>query len=259
MTPRRVALRSRYLARVVAGEPRRRDGRLAGDLAPSIGADRARLRGRDRGGALLRLGRQHRGPGRRRARQTVFAPRKPRSPWAASNKARVERLISEGRMEPAGLAAIERAKSNGSWEVPTAASAWKCPWMSRSPQARPSAASNFAAFRPSARKSLLGWVALAVKPETRASRIAEIAEQRSGIGARGLTWRRPDLAYSPSDRRRPQTRPHKINDCPVAPGRDRGPRDKVVASRSPCCIARSPRTLRRVVPSTVRSAWSQRS
>ena len=46
-----------------------------------------------------------------------FAPRKPRSVWSASNKARVERLIGEGRMAPAGFAAIERAKANGSWEI----------------------------------------------------------------------------------------------------------------------------------------------
>ncbi|HEX7495148.1 MAG TPA: hypothetical protein VF349_00805, partial [Candidatus Limnocylindrales bacterium] len=46
-----------------------------------------------------------------------FAPRKPRSVWAASNKARIERLIGEGRMAPAGLAAIERAKANGRWEI----------------------------------------------------------------------------------------------------------------------------------------------
>ena len=46
-----------------------------------------------------------------------FSPRKVRSPWAASNKARVERLIAAGRMAPAGLAAIERAKANGTWTV----------------------------------------------------------------------------------------------------------------------------------------------
>ena len=37
-------------------------------------------------------------------------------------------------------------------------------------------ADNFAAFPPSARKMLLGWVATAVRPETRASRVAKIAE-----------------------------------------------------------------------------------
>ena len=43
-------------------------------------------------------------------------------------------------------------------------------------QARPPAAENFAAFPPSVRKMHLSWVALAVRPETRASRVREIAE-----------------------------------------------------------------------------------
>src|SRR3989304_2384530 len=44
-----------------------------------------------------------------------FAPRKPRSGWAATNKARIERLLAEGRMAPAGGAAIDRAQATGSW------------------------------------------------------------------------------------------------------------------------------------------------
>ena len=44
-----------------------------------------------------------------------FTPRRKGSGWAATNKARVARLIAEGRMQPAGLAAIERAKEDGSW------------------------------------------------------------------------------------------------------------------------------------------------
>ncbi len=46
-----------------------------------------------------------------------FAPRKPRSPWAASNKARVAKLTAEGRMMPAGIAAVEAAKASGYWEI----------------------------------------------------------------------------------------------------------------------------------------------
>ena len=106
-----------------------------------------------------------------------FAPRKSRSVWAASNKARVERLIDEGRMAPAGLAAIERAKANGSWEILDSAERLEVPEdLTAALQARPPAAVNFAAFPPSARKMLLGWVALARRPETRAARITEIAE-----------------------------------------------------------------------------------
>src|SRR5689334_14882777 len=50
-----------------------------------------------------------------RRTKLYFAPRKQRSVWSASNKGRVERLIAAGLMRPAGLAAIERAKSNGAW------------------------------------------------------------------------------------------------------------------------------------------------
>ncbi|MGA3057832.1 MAG: YdeI/OmpD-associated family protein [Candidatus Limnocylindrales bacterium] len=106
-----------------------------------------------------------------------FAPRKPRSIWAASNKTRVERLIGEGRMAPAGLAAIERAKANGSWEILDAAERLEVPEdLAVALEIRPPAAANFAAFPPSARKMLLGWVAVARRPETRAARITEIAE-----------------------------------------------------------------------------------
>ena len=105
-----------------------------------------------------------------------FAPRKTRSPWAASNKARVERLIVAGRMTPAGLAAIERAKANGSWEVLDSVERLEVPEdLAAALAAIPPAAANFAAFTPSARKMLLGWVALAVRPETRADRIAQVA------------------------------------------------------------------------------------
>ena len=46
-----------------------------------------------------------------------FAPRRPGSVWARSNRERVERLIAQGRMAPAGLAAIERARADGSWSI----------------------------------------------------------------------------------------------------------------------------------------------
>ena len=46
----------------------------------------------------------------------LVTPRKPRSGWSASNKARVERLIREGRMAPAGLALVEAARADGAWD-----------------------------------------------------------------------------------------------------------------------------------------------
>ena len=106
-----------------------------------------------------------------------FAPRKPRSGWAATNKARIERLLAEGRMAPAGITAIERAKANGSWEVLDSAERLVVPAdLAAALDARPPAAANFAGFPPSARKQMLGWVALARRPETRAARIRQIAD-----------------------------------------------------------------------------------
>ena len=45
-----------------------------------------------------------------------FTPRRPRSSWSARNVGIVERLTSEGRMQPAGLAAVESARQDGRWE-----------------------------------------------------------------------------------------------------------------------------------------------
>ncbi len=106
-----------------------------------------------------------------------FAPRKPRSAWAATNKARVERLIADGRMAPAGLSAIEQAKANGSWTILDGPERLEVPPdLAIALDGRPPAAVNFAAFPPSARKMHLAWVAQAQRPETRAARIAQIAD-----------------------------------------------------------------------------------
>jgi uncharacterized protein YdeI (YjbR/CyaY-like superfamily) len=80
-------------------------------------------------------------------------------------------------MAPAGMAAIERAKANGSWEVLDSVERLEIPDdLSAALEADRRAAANFAAFPPSARKQALTWVALAGRPETRAARIQQIAE-----------------------------------------------------------------------------------
>ncbi|MBN9610923.1 MAG: YdeI/OmpD-associated family protein [Actinobacteria bacterium] len=59
---------------------------------------------------------QVRGGDERSYRQR-FTPRGPRSGWSQRNVAIAERLIAEVRMQPAGLAAIERAKADGRWQA----------------------------------------------------------------------------------------------------------------------------------------------
>ena len=46
-----------------------------------------------------------------------FTPRGKRSVWSEKNKSHIERLIAEGRMKPAGQAAVEAAKSDGRWDA----------------------------------------------------------------------------------------------------------------------------------------------
>jgi uncharacterized protein YdeI (YjbR/CyaY-like superfamily) len=46
-----------------------------------------------------------------------FTPRRARSQWSERNVGIIERLLAAGRMQPAGLAAVERAKADGRWEA----------------------------------------------------------------------------------------------------------------------------------------------
>ena len=46
-----------------------------------------------------------------------FTPRRRQSPWSKINREHVARLIKERRMQPAGLAEVERAKADGRWDV----------------------------------------------------------------------------------------------------------------------------------------------
>ena len=45
-----------------------------------------------------------------------ITPRRPRSEWSKVNRLKVGKLIEEGRMKPAGLREMERAKAEGRWE-----------------------------------------------------------------------------------------------------------------------------------------------
>jgi uncharacterized protein YdeI (YjbR/CyaY-like superfamily) len=105
-----------------------------------------------------------------------FAPRKARSGWADTNKARIERLTAAGLMLPAGIAAVERAKADGSWSVLDGAIRAEVPAdLDVALAARPPAREHWDAFPHSIRRAILGWIALARRPETRAKRIEETA------------------------------------------------------------------------------------
>ena len=44
-----------------------------------------------------------------------FTPRKPKGNWAATNVARVDALIKQGKMTPLGMLHVESAKADGRW------------------------------------------------------------------------------------------------------------------------------------------------
>jgi uncharacterized protein YdeI (YjbR/CyaY-like superfamily) len=107
-----------------------------------------------------------------------FAPRRARSVWARSNKERVARLTAAGLMLPAGLAVIEEAKQSGMWALLDDVEKLLVPDdLSEALSASPPARTNWDTFPPSTRRMLLQWVAEARRPETRAKRIADIAEK----------------------------------------------------------------------------------
>ena len=88
----------------------------------------------------------------------LFAPRKTRSTWSASNKERVARLQREELLAPAGIAAIEVAKENGSWSALEAVERPRGTAGSRRPSTRTPrpARTGTASARPRARGSCGG-------------------------------------------------------------------------------------------------------
>ena len=120
-----------------------------------------------------------------------FSPRKRGSAWAATNKARVVRLIAAGKMHAAGLAAVERAKADGSWSKIDASEAYVEPAdLLRAFRGHAGAKRNWDAFPPGVRKAILQWIELAKTPATRQKRIAETAEKASR-NIRANQWVRP--------------------------------------------------------------------
>lgn len=51
-----------------------------------------------------------------------FTPRRARSKWSRINRDKAQALITDGRMRPAGLREVERAKADGRWDAAYAGS-----------------------------------------------------------------------------------------------------------------------------------------
>ena len=106
---------------------------------------------------------------------TRFTPRKPRSKWSEINRKAALRLIKEGRMQPQGLAEIERAKKDGRWDAAYApASTIEVPPdLAKALKANPKAAAFFKTLDSTNRYAVLYRIHDAKKAETRAARITK--------------------------------------------------------------------------------------
>jgi len=105
-----------------------------------------------------------------------YTPRKPTSTWSEHNKKRVERLIAEGRMTPAGMRTIEVAKENGMWDRGI-----KLPEVDDSLpgallqafQSNPGARDHYFGMRETGRKQYNIWINMAKRAETTRKRVEE--------------------------------------------------------------------------------------
>ena len=108
-----------------------------------------------------------------------FAPRRKGSRWSEVNRNIAARLIAEGRMTDYGLAAIERAKKSGTWEVPNEApiSDEQIEVLVNALKGADLALTNFLKMPSSVKKTYTALYLDAKKEETRTKRLEKIIER----------------------------------------------------------------------------------
>ena len=106
-----------------------------------------------------------------------YSKRKSSSTWSKVNKDKVEILLKSGLMQEAGQKSIDLAKKNGNWTLMDSVEAGIVPEDLRLALSEEVGAEvYFESLSKSVRKMFLHWIMAAKRPETRAKRINEIAE-----------------------------------------------------------------------------------
>lgn len=107
-----------------------------------------------------------------------FTRRGARSVWSRINVGHIERLTREGRMQPAGHAAVDAAKADGRWEQAYhSSSAAEMPADFLAAIAKHAKASAFfQTLNKANRYAIFFHLTTAKKPETRARRLAKFVE-----------------------------------------------------------------------------------
>lgn len=104
-----------------------------------------------------------------------FIPRRKHSIWSQINRAKALLLIDQGRMQPAGLAAIQQAKANGRWDAAYQPPSDKSlpPDLEAALKKNRKAAAFFKTLDSRNRYAILFRLQTAKKPETRAARLTK--------------------------------------------------------------------------------------
>ena len=103
-----------------------------------------------------------------------FSKRSPKSNWSKVNKDKVTTLIEKGLMQPAGMAMVELAKQNGTWNaLEEVENVSLPPDLEACFEQDPTAFVHWEAFPRSTQRGILEWIQNAKKPETRLKRIQE--------------------------------------------------------------------------------------
>lgn len=107
-----------------------------------------------------------------------WTPRKPGSNWSNINIALVEKLIAEGRMQPAGLAAYEKrsADRSGIYSYENRASLELPPEFSSRLRANPKASAFWEVATPSYRQGCVHWVLSAKQEATCEKRMNQLID-----------------------------------------------------------------------------------
>ena len=126
-----------------------------------------------------------------------FTPRQPTSIWSEKNRARALELVALGRMRPAGLSEVERAKKDGRWDKAYAGQGTAqvpddlMQALSKSKKAK----AFFETLDSKNRYAILYRVHNAKKPETRSARIEKfVAMLLQGETIHPMTAKAPKRA-----------------------------------------------------------------
>jgi uncharacterized protein YdeI (YjbR/CyaY-like superfamily) len=107
-----------------------------------------------------------------------FTPRRRQSVWSKRNCGIAEQLLRDGRMHPAGIAEMDRAKADGRWESAYAGPATieVPPELAAALAAEPKAQEMFVTLNSQNRYAILFRIATARRADTRAKRIVQFVD-----------------------------------------------------------------------------------